>query len=386
MFQVLFHSEIGTSPQSSLLSGPVLDPGDYGYIPTSGLTSGHQGCTGCGMVSGTNLVLQALKLTGRHVTASIGTGCNEVITTQNTSCWGEVSVDHNNFPNTASTLSGNHAAYEALVRAGTLPADSVVNVGIAGDGGTYDIGLQALLAWIARNEDGVYICLNNEAYMNTGIQSSGATPFGAKTATTPFGKKALGNTRTPQHLPDLVLAAGAPYAAVATATHHRDLMIKVQKAAQIKGPCLVESYSVCPPGWNSETDYFYEITDLALQTGVLILYEVELHREEGYAIYTLSHVPDRWLPVEEYLKTQGRFKNMLKHPEMTRTVQKFVDRRWDFWSEVLAHNGLSRDLANQTPEAKGETKGKTKGKNGEEASWQNSETENNSFPKSKLTI
>src|SRR3990170_8721307 len=103
MFRVLFNSEIGTTPHSALLAAPVLDPGDYGNIPTTGLTSGHQGCTGCGMVSGTNQVLRALKLTGRFVAASIATGCNEVITTQNTSCWGDVSVDRNNFPNAAST-------------------------------------------------------------------------------------------------------------------------------------------------------------------------------------------------------------------------------------------------------------------------------------------
>jgi len=342
MFQVLFNSQIGTSAHSSLLADPVLDPGEYGFVPTAGLTSGHQGCAGCGMVSGTNQVLRALKLTGRFVLASIGTGCNEVITTQNTSCWGEVSVDHNNFPNTASTLSGNRAAVQALTATGLIPADSVVNVGMAGDGGSYDIGLQALLAWIARNEEGVYVCLNNEAYMNTGIQSSGATPFGAKTATTPFGKRAQGNPRTPQHLPDLALAAGAPYAAVASPVHHRDLMIKAQKAALIPGPCLLESYSVCPPGWNTATDFFYEVTDLALRTGVLILYEAELHRQEGYAIYTLSYVPDKFLPVEEYLKTQGRFRNLLKNPEMIERVQGWVDHRWEFWSEVLAHNGIRR--------------------------------------------
>jgi len=343
VFKVLFNSEIGTSPHSSLLAEPVLDPGEYGYIPTTGLTSGHQGCTGCGMVSSTNQVLRALKLTGRYVVASIGTGCNEVITTQNTSCWGKVSVDHNNFPNTASTLSGNRAAYEALVEAGLLPAGSVLNVGIAGDGGSYDIGLQALLAWIARSEDGVYICLNNEAYMNTGIQSSGATPFGAKTSTTPFGKRAQGNPRTPQHLPDLALAAGARYVAVASPVHHRDLAIKIKKAALISGPCLVECFSVCPPGWNTESDFFYEITELALRTRLLVLYEVELHRAEGYAIYTLNYLPDRFLPVEEYFKTQGRFNNLLRYPQMVETVQKFVDRRWEFWSEVLAQNRAGRN-------------------------------------------
>ena len=135
--------------------------------------------------------------------------------------------------------------------------------------------------------------------------------------------------------------------AVGSPVHHRDLAIKVQKAAQVKGPCLVETYSVCPPGWSSETDFFYEVTELALQARVLVLYEVELHRKEGYAVYTLNHVPDRFVPVEEYLKTQGRFKNLLRYPELVKEVQKYVDHRWDFWSEVLTHNGISGPWASQ---------------------------------------
>ncbi|MBI2352207.1 MAG: pyruvate ferredoxin oxidoreductase, partial [Deltaproteobacteria bacterium] len=231
MYKALFNRHIGISPHSFLLPDPVVDVGEYGAIPTTGLTSGHQGCTGCGMVTGTNQVLRALKLMGKHVVASIGTGCNEVITTQNTSCWGDVSVDHNNFPNTAATLSGNIAALKALAQAGAVSPESTVNIGIAGDGGTYDIGLQALLAWIARGENGVYVCLNNQAYMNTGIQGSGATPYGTNTTTTPFGKVIRGNQRTPQYLLDLALAAGASYVAAACPLWHRDLMIKAQKAA-----------------------------------------------------------------------------------------------------------------------------------------------------------
>src|SRR5574341_2423922 len=131
MYKVLFNRDIGPNPHSFLLTDPVRDVGDYGAIPTTGLISGHQGCVGCGMVSGTNQVLRALKLLGKHVVASIGTGCNEVITTQNTSCWGDASVDHNNFPNTGATLSGNIAALKALARTGAVDSESVVNVGIA---------------------------------------------------------------------------------------------------------------------------------------------------------------------------------------------------------------------------------------------------------------
>jgi pyruvate ferredoxin oxidoreductase beta subunit len=340
MFKVLFNRRIGPNPHSILLPEPVQDVGDYGAILTTGLISGHQGCAGCGMVTGTNQVLRALKLMGKHVIASIGTGCNEVVTTQNTSCWGDVSVDHNNFPNTAATLSGNIAALKALSQAGFIRPEAFVNLGIAGDGGTYDIGLQALLAWIARGENGIYVCLNNQAYMNTGIQGSGATPYGTHTTTTPFGKIIRGNQRTPQFLPDLALAAGASYVATACPLLHRDLIIKAQKAAAIEGPCVLEIYSVCPEGWKCDTDVFHEITQLALDTRSWILYESERERKTNTVLFTLNYVPKKHLPVREYLKLQERFAGMMEFPEMVERAQEIIESRWSFWSEVLKANGI----------------------------------------------
>ncbi len=340
MYKALFNRHIGSNLHSFLLPGPVGDVGDYGAIPTTGLTSGHQGCTGCGMVTGTNQVLRALKLMGKHVVASIGTGCNEVITTQNTSCWGNVSVDHNDFPNTAATMSGNIAALKALAQAGKVSPDATINVGIAGDGGTYDIGLQAFLAWIARGENGIYVCLNNQAYMNTGVQGSGATPYGTATSTTPFGKSIHGNQRRPQYLLDLALAAGASYVASACPLLHRDLMIKTQKAAAIEGPCVLEIYSVCPEGWKSDTDVFHEITELALETRSWILYEAERDQKTNTVLFTLNYAPKRYLPVSEYLKLQERFSDMREFPEMVKQTQEIIDSRWSFWEPVVEANGI----------------------------------------------
>lgn len=342
MFKILFNRHIGPNLYSFLLPEPVRDVGDYGAVHATGLTSGHQGCVGCGMVTGTNQVLRALKLMGKHIVASIGTGCNEVITTQNTSCWGGVSVDHNNFPNTAATLSGNIAALKALVKAGVVSPEATINLGMAGDGGTYDIGLQALLAWIGRGENGLYVCLNNQAYMNTGIQGSGATPYGAHTATTPFGKAIRGNQRIPQYLPDLALAAGASYVATACPLHHRDLMIKVQKAAAIEGPSVLEIYSVCPEGWKSDTDVFHEITELALESRSWILYEAERDRKTETVLFTLNYVPKRYLPVKEYLKLQERFAGMMEFSEMMDKAQEIIDARWAFWEPVLEANRINR--------------------------------------------
>jgi pyruvate ferredoxin oxidoreductase beta subunit len=340
LYRALFNRHIGLNPYSLLLPDAVKDVGDYGAVPTTGLMSGHQGCVGCGMVSGTNQVLRALKLGGKHVVASIGTGCNEVITTQNTSCWGDVSVDHNDFPNTGATLSGNIAAFRALVQSGALAADSVVNLGIAGDGGTYDIGLQALLTWIARGENGVYVCLNNQAYMNTGVQGSGATPYGTNTSTTPFGKAIRGNQRRQQYLLDLALAAGASYVAAACPLFHRDLMLKIQKAAAIEGPCVVELFSVCPEGWKSETDVFHEITELAIQTRSWILYEAERERKTNTVLFTLNHLPKGYLPVSNYLRLQERFAGMREFPDMVEQIQEGIETRWAFWSPVLEANGI----------------------------------------------
>jgi pyruvate ferredoxin oxidoreductase beta subunit len=340
LYRALFNRHIGLNPYSLLLSDEVKDVGDYGAVPTTGLMSGHQGCVGCGMVSGTNQVLRALKLAGKHVVASIGTGCNEVITTQNTSCWGDVSVDHNDFPNTGATLSGNIAAYKALVQSGAIAPDSVVNLGIAGDGGTYDIGLQALLTWIARGENGVYVCLNNQAYMNTGVQGSGATPYGTNTSTTPFGKAIRGNQRRQQYLLDLALAAGASYVAAACPLFHRDLMLKVQKAAAIEGPCVVELFSVCPEGWKSETDVFHEITELAIETRSWILYEAERERKSNTVLFTLNHLPKGYLPVSNYLRLQERFAGMREFPDMVEQIQEGIETRWAFWNPVLEANGI----------------------------------------------
>jgi pyruvate ferredoxin oxidoreductase beta subunit len=344
MYRVLFNRQIGINPHSFLLPEPVVDVGDYGAVPTTGLTSGHQGCMGCGMVTGTNQVLRALKLMGKYVVASIGTGCNEVITTQNTSCWGEASVDHNNFPNTGATLSGNIAALKALAKSGLATPDAFVNLGIAGDGGTYDIGLQALLAWIARGENGVYVCLNNQAYMNTGVQGSGATPYGTHTTTTPFGKAIRGNQRTPQYLPDLALAAGAPYVATACPLHHRDLMIKVQKAAAIEGPCVLEIYSVCPEGWKSDTDVFHEITELALDTRSWTLYEAEKDPNTQAIFFTLNYVPRKYVPVSEYLGLQERFSGLMQFPEMVQKAQETIEARWSFWKPVLDADRSDREV------------------------------------------
>jgi pyruvate ferredoxin oxidoreductase beta subunit len=178
--------------------------------------------------------------------------------------------------------------------------------------------------------------------MNTGVQGSGATPYGTATSTTPFGKEIRGNQRTPQFLPDLALAAGASYVSTATPLWHSDLMMKVQKAAAIPGPSVVEIFSVCPEGWKSETDVFHEITELALESRMWILYEAERERETNTVLFTLNYAPKKAVPVAQYLDMQERFSGMRQLPEMVERTQDLIDARWSFWEPVLGVNREER--------------------------------------------
>jgi pyruvate ferredoxin oxidoreductase beta subunit len=147
----------------------------------------------------------------------------------------------------------------------------------------------------------------------------------------------------PQSLPDLALAAGASYVATACPLHHRDLMLKVQKAAAIRGPAVVEMFSICPEGWKSETDVFHEITELALQSHSWILYEAERERASNAVVFTLNYVPEKTIPVIEYLKLQERFAGMRRFPEMIERQQRWIDASWSFWKPVLEANGIGAE-------------------------------------------
>jgi pyruvate ferredoxin oxidoreductase beta subunit len=188
-------------------------------------------------------------------------------------------------------------------------------VAIAGDGGTSDIGLQALSGALERRHDFVYLCFDNEAYMNTGIQRSSATPFGASTTTSPAGKKSIGQITWKKNMPAIAAAHDIPYVATACHSYPFDLMAKVKKASEIEGPAYVHILSVCPTGWRCIPDLTIKIGRLAVQTGIFPLYEVENGK------YKLSLNLTKLKPVNDYLKLQGRFRHLSEE-----TVKEIQDR------------------------------------------------------------
>jgi len=265
------------------------------------LAPGHRACIGCGEALAVRLACKAL---GNSVIIVNATGCLEVFSSQLPYTSWRVPWIHTLFENTAAVASGIEAGLKIMTKKGRrLPSDVTV-VAMAGDGGTSDIGLQALSGALERGHDFIYICLDNEAYMNTGIQRSSATPYGASTTTSPAGKVSIGQVTWKKNMPAIAAAHDIPYVATACPSYPFDLMNKVSKAAAIKGPAYLHILSVCPVGWRCPTELTIRIGRLATQTGVFPLYEVE------HGKYKLNVDPPKLKPVTEYLKLQGRFRHL----------------------------------------------------------------------------
>jgi pyruvate ferredoxin oxidoreductase beta subunit len=283
------------------------------------LVHGHRACQGCGEVLA---LRQALKAIGGEIIVASATGCMEIITSPYPHTAWAVPWIHVAFENTAAVAAGIEAGRKAMIRKGRLPKDSEVTVvAMAGDGGTADIGLQALSGAVERGHDFVYICLDNEAYMNTGIQRSSSTPFGASTTTSPPGELSFGQKTEKKDMPSIMAAHGVPYVATASPAFHLDLMNKARKAALVPGPAYLHIYSPCPTGWRSAPDSAISLARLAVQTKVFPLYEVI----DGE--YVISRKITKPKPVEDYLKPQRRFSHL--NPAQIAHIQAEVDRRYE---------------------------------------------------------
>ncbi|MEW6264451.1 MAG: pyruvate synthase subunit PorB [Thermodesulfobacteriota bacterium] len=262
---------------------------------------GHRACQGCGEVLALRMVMKAV---GHDMIAVSATGCMEVCTsTFPTTSW-RVPWIHVAFENAAAVAGGVESAYKALRRKGRIEDKKVPIVAFAGDGGTADIGMQALSGALERWHDFVYVCLDNEAYMNTGIQRSSSTPFGAMTTTSPPGKLSQGQHTWKKNMPAIAAAHGIPYVATASPAFHLDLMNKVRKAVAVEGPAYLHIYSPCPTGWRMRPELAVESARLAVQTRVFPLYEVINGQ------YVLSRKVDKPKPLQDYLKAQGRFRHL----------------------------------------------------------------------------
>jgi pyruvate ferredoxin oxidoreductase beta subunit len=281
------------------------------------LAEGHSFCTGCGEALALRLACKAL---GRDVIIANATGCIEICTSPLPVTSWRVPWIHTLFENTAATASGIEAGLKILMKKSRMPEKDIKCVAIAGDGGTSDIGMQALSGALERNHDFLYLCFDNEAYMNTGIQRSSATPYGASTTTAPAGKMSIGQTTWKKNMPEIAVAHSIPYVATACPGYPFDLMSKVRKGADVEGPAYVHILSPCPTGWRSPTNLSVKISKLAVETAIFPLYEVESGR------YKLNVDPPELKPVEEYLKPQGRFRHLLD--EEIAKIQEHVNEEY----------------------------------------------------------
>lgn len=285
------------------------------------LSPGHRLCAGCGSALAIRLALKALR--GPTVIAQ-ATGCVEVSTTIYPHTAWRVPWAHILFENAAAVASGMEEAIKIMRKRGLIDKDIDV-IAIAGDGGTFDIGIQALSGALERGHDFVYICYDNEAYMNTGIQRSGATPRGASTTTSPAGRVIPGKREVKKDLIGIAVAHGIPYAATASIAYPGDYIAKVRKAIEVDGPAVVHVLAPCPLGWGSEPSDTIKLARLAVQTRVFPVYEVIDGR------YRLNVKVSKPIPVEEYLKLQRRFQHLFR-PEFKgelEEVKRMVEERWN---------------------------------------------------------
>ncbi len=271
---------------------------------------GHTACAGCGQSMAARLVIDAA---GPNTIIANNTGCLEVFSTKYPeSAWG-VPWIHSLFENAAAVASGIESA---LIYLGKKDTVNVIAQG--GDGSTADIGLQALSGMLERGHDILYVCYDNEAYMNTGVQRSGLTPFDTNTTTSPVGTVSIGNLRKKKPMPEIANAHGIPYVATASAGFPQDIQRKVKKALSIKGPKYIQIHVPCPLGWRHETNLTIQVAKLAVETGLYPLIEYEFGELSAKRQITPK-------PVEEYLKVQGRFKHLLNKPEELKKIQEIAD-------------------------------------------------------------
>ncbi|MCX5800343.1 MAG: thiamine pyrophosphate-dependent enzyme [Candidatus Eisenbacteria bacterium] len=285
------------------------------------LSGGHRACAGCAM---TSIVRQVLLVAGKNVVVSCATGCLEVTTTIFPYTAWRVPFIHSAFENSAATISGVETAYRSLRKQGKIKEDTKF-IGFGGDGGTYDIGLQSLSGAMERGHKMLYICYDNEAYMNTGNQRSSATPFAADTTTCPVGCVGKGKPQFQKDLAAIITAHNIPYVAQACGSFWKDLTAKVEKALSANGPSFINVLSPCVLGWKYPTDETIEIGKLAVDTCFWPLYEVV----EGN--YRLTYVPSQKKPLGEWTKRQGRFRH-LHEPGgegLLEKAQREVDRKWE---------------------------------------------------------
>jgi pyruvate ferredoxin oxidoreductase beta subunit len=289
------------------------------------LRGGHALCQGCGVPMVVRTVVDSIDT---PVVVISATGCLEVATTRfPTTAW-NVPWLHVAFENAAAVASGVETAYRALVKRAALESDEPLTfVVFAGDGGTYDIGLQALSGALERGHRFVFVCYDNEAYMNTGVQRSGATPFGASTTTSPAGTDSFGKAQQRKDMTAIAVAHHVPYVAQAASVRWDDLSMKAERAAAADGPAFLNVLTNCPIGWGHEPRETLDIMNAAIDSCFWPLYEVVDGR------YRLTYAPEHIRPIEDWLRPQARFVHLLQ-PQARGTLAQVRQQVADDWEAL----------------------------------------------------
>lgn len=278
--------------------------------------SGHRACPGCGAALACKYVAEA---TGPSTIMAMPTGCMEVTSTPfPESAWG-ISWIHNIFENSAAVAAGVETAYKAFQKRGKegfTDYEDVNFVVLAGDGATFDIGIRSLSGMMERGHNVLYICYDNEAYMNTGIQRSGSTPLGASTTTSPAGEESCGENIHKKDMPKIAAAHGCKYVATASIAYPEDFKRKIKKALEFDGPKYIQVCSPCPRGWRSDASDTVKIGRMAVETAMYPLFEME-----NGEIKDAKKIKDR-KPVEEYLQVQGRFEHLFEKEEGEEVIEE----------------------------------------------------------------
>ena len=290
-------------------------------------TRGHTGCPGCGASLAMRYVLKAL---GQDTIVSIPACCWAVMPGVFPYSHMKIPMAYSAFETTGASISGIRAALDSLGR-----GDTTV-LGFAGDGGTFDIGIQALSGAVERQENVIYVCYDNEAYMNTGIQRSSATPIGAWTTTTQVGKAQDWEKTPKKNITDMLVAHKIPYVATASIAYPEDVVKKVTKAKSIKGPKFIHLYATCPTGWKMDPARSVEVAKIAVQANIFPLYEVE------NGVYTISRKPAKPTDVVDYLRMQGRFRHMSGDQ-----VERFRDDVNKEWQVLLKKEKFTHQMAEE---------------------------------------
>jgi pyruvate ferredoxin oxidoreductase beta subunit len=291
--------------------------------------SGHRACAGCGPATVLRLIMKATR--GPTIVTE-ATGCMEVVSSIYPYTSWAVPWLHTAFETSAANASGIEAALKIMKKKGRLNHEHVDVIAFAGDGGTYDIGIQALSGAVERGHDFLFVLYDNEAYMNTGIQRSGGTPHGAATTTSPAGKVIPGKLEYKKPIADIMVAHEMPYVATASPYYWKDLIQKVRRGLEVEGPAFLHVFAPCPRGWRSNPAKSIDYAKLAVETCVFPVWEsVNGQCQLSTPSKLVALAPQKKKPVADYLQGQGRFRHMFKpqNKKLLEDVQRITDERWE---------------------------------------------------------